>query len=103
RSDLDPEAMSRRSKTNGKADWMNVAHLDWAGPIGGIIEGTNFHESTRDLAASFIATGISPNATTGLLKLMQASQHQRDERWEARYADVERTVQSAYEKFGQSQ
>mgnify|MGYP002134346502 CR=1 FL=1 len=65
-----------------------------------IISGTSYHDSLRDLAASFIANGTKPGAVVNYLSgLMDISRGARDERWQARRAQIPSLVSSAANKF----
>ena len=72
----------KKEETAEKAEtsWGNIqGHIDWAKPVGIIVEGTALHDSIRDLAASMIGSGVSPPATIGLLRaVMQASTTKHD-------------------------
>jgi hypothetical protein len=54
-------------------------------------------------AASHIAAGLSREASTRTIQaVLLASMVPHDERWQARFNDVPRTVASAYEKFARA-
>lgn len=65
-----------------------------------IIAGNDLHESTNIIAASLIASGAHPGAVVNTLRaLMDSSQAPRNERWQARYTDIPRSVETAFQKF----
>ena len=64
-----------------------------------ITMGVQLHDSLRDLAASMVASGAHGGTVVNLLRgLMDASAAPRDERWQSRYDEIRRLVESA-EKF----
>jgi len=65
-----------------------------------VLTGDVFHDSLRDLAASFVANGMNAGAAVSQLRaLMQASGAQHDDRWKSRYNQIPALVRSAQEKF----
>lgn len=65
-----------------------------------IISGNDLHDSTNIIAASLIASGTHPGAVVNTLRaLMDSSQAPRNERWTARYNDIPRSVETAFQKF----
>lgn len=88
-----------------RSAWDNLAgeRIDWSVPVKNIIDGVGLHDSIRDFAASMIGSGMSPNATKGILRaVMQSSLIPHDgRRWRERYDDIDRTVESAEEKYRQ--
>lgn len=67
-----------------------------------IISGSDLHDSINILAASLIASGTHPGAIVNTIRaLMNNSRAPRDERWTARYNDIPRSVDTAFQKFGQ--
>jgi putative DNA primase/helicase len=73
---------------------------DWAALIERIRTGQNLHDTIRDLAASFVANGMSEKAAIDKLQgLMTASTVEKDARWRERYAEIPRAVRSARKKF----
>lgn len=65
-----------------------------------ILSGDVYHDSLRDLAASFVATGMQPGAVVNLLRsFMDCSAATHDERWEARRDSIPDLVNSASLKF----
>ena len=65
-----------------------------------IIRGEALHDSLNIMAASLVASGTAGGAVVNILRaLMHSSQAMRDDRWQARYADIPRSVSTAQEKF----
>jgi len=74
---------------------------DWQCLFDSIREGRDLHNSLRDLAAKQIASGTSAGAAVNQLRaLMECSTAPHDERWQDRYDDIPRAVDSAVEKYG---
>jgi len=87
-----------RRKDNGNDQLANEA--DWHYLYDNILKGDALHDSLRDLAAKLIASGTHPGAVVNQLRaLMEASIVPRDERWNARFDDIPRLVDSADEKY----
>jgi hypothetical protein len=87
-----------RRKGNGNDQLANEA--DWQYLYDNILKGDALHDSLRDLAAKLIASGTSPGAAVNQLRaLMEASHGPHDERWNARFDDIPRLVDSAVEKY----
>jgi hypothetical protein len=75
-------------------------HTDWQWLLDNIYEGRELHDSLRDLAAKFICSGMGAGATVNSLRaLMSNSKTPHDARWQDRYNDIPRLVESAEEKF----
>jgi hypothetical protein len=73
---------------------------DWESPMTGIISGLNYHESIASLAAKMISADMKGGAAVNFLRtLMNLSQGPRDERWQSRYDDIQRAVETAEQKF----
>lgn len=69
-----------------------------------VLTGDVYHDSLRDLAASFISNNMYGGAAVEQLRaLMKASSAQRDDRWQARYNQIPALVRSAQEKFTPTQ
>jgi hypothetical protein len=78
----------------------DAPRADWAALIAKIIAGKELHDSIRDLAASHATAGLPQAASTRTIQaVLLASTVAHDERWQARFNDVPRTILSAYEKF----
>ncbi len=66
-----------------------------------IMRGQGLHEGANIIAASLIASGARPGAVVNMIRGMyEASLAPRDDRWQARYEDIPRAVETAYQKFG---
>jgi hypothetical protein len=91
-----------RQKANGKDHSGEAA--DWASHVHNVIAGDSYHGALVPLAAKMLAAGMSDGATVNLLRgIMDNSTAPRDERWNARYADISRAVSTARTKFGQAE
>jgi hypothetical protein len=78
---------------NGNGDGWKF-HLD------NIRHGRALHDSITQLAAMLIRSGMDKGATIHLLgALVELSEISHDERWEARYRDIPRAVDSAVQKY----
>ena len=65
-----------------------------------LIAGVNLHDATNLITSSLIASGAQPGAVVNIVRgLMHASQAPRDARWQSRYDDISRSVQTAVQKF----
>jgi hypothetical protein len=65
-----------------------------------VLSGDVYHDSLRDLAASLIATNMTPGAAVNhLYALMDASAAPKDLRWQQRRAEIPDLVTSASAKF----
>ena len=65
-----------------------------------ILTSETYHDSLRDLAASFCASGMHTGAVVNHLKaLMQASNAPHDKRWTERYKQIPQLVRTAQSKF----
>jgi hypothetical protein len=88
-----------RPKANGKDHSGEAA--DWASHVHNVIAGDSYHGALVPLAAKMLVAGMSDGAAVNLLRaIMDNSVGPRDERWNARYADIPRAVKTAREKFG---
>lgn len=71
----------------------------WAVLLANIQNGDALHDSTRDLAAKMIVSGMGSGAVTNMLRAqMDISPAPHDARWQERRDDIPRAVKSA-EKF----
>jgi RecA-family ATPase len=92
----EPEA-----KVNGTAGGDSS---DWYLLVGSIIAGTSYHASLVSLAARLVGSGMYDGTTVKLLRaIMSASAAPHDAvRWLARYDAIPRIVNSAREKYAQT-
>ncbi len=96
-------AQTKKEKGNGQ-DTGNQDYADWQYLIDNILAGRALHDSLRDLAAAVVASGMDDDAAERLLRsLMQAAAEPHDARWQERFNDIRRAIQSAREKFGQAE
>jgi hypothetical protein len=88
-------------KANGQAEPAGAA--DWQYLYDNIIKGNALHDSLRDLAAKLVASGMDAGAAVNQLRaLMESSTAPRDARWQERYAEIPRLVDSATEKYAKT-
>jgi AAA domain len=93
-------ASTQKKKPSGEND-EDRAPLDWVELTTNVVNGVSLHDSTRDLAASWIGVGMDPAHVLRLLHaLMEASLGPKDERFEERRGDLPRLVRDAKAKFG---
>jgi hypothetical protein len=72
----------------------------WHILVENILLGRGLHDSTRDLAAMLARSGMDKRAAVHLLAaLLELSEASHDERWDARYRDIPRAIDSAYAKY----
>jgi hypothetical protein len=91
----------QRGKVNDAGD--DGEPVDWDEMISNIISGTDLHDSILRLAASMAGKGMGgPHIKSVLRATMNASTASHDERWQERYDDIRRSVDSAVEKFSNS-
>jgi AAA domain/Bifunctional DNA primase/polymerase, N-terminal len=73
---------------------------DWGYLVENIYRGREWHDSLRDLAAKLVASGMVGAAAVNLLRgEMNRSAAPHDARWQERYDEIPRLVESAEEKF----
>jgi hypothetical protein len=73
---------------------------DWGQLLDNIHKGVELHASIRDLAFKLIVSGMGGGAAVNLLReAMKRSAAARDDRWEERYRDIPRAVETAEEKL----
>src|SRR5258708_28640548 len=101
----------QHSKLNGKTASAGAQHegweeeagasgADWTSAIAGIITGESYHAALVSLAAKMITAGMGDCAAVNMLRgLMEASTAPRDSRWQTRYDDIPRAVETARQKF----
>jgi hypothetical protein len=90
-----------KQKANGKDH--SDSDGSWEALVQDVISGGNYHQALVVLAAKALRAGMKDGAAVNLLRaLMESSVGPRDERWQARYADIPRSVSSAREKIGEA-
>ena len=73
---------------------------DWGHLIDNIHAGRNLHASLRDLAAKLIRSGMKGGAAVNFLRSqLEGSTAPHDERWQDRYDNIPRLVDSAEQKY----
>jgi hypothetical protein len=76
---------------------------DWSRLLANVRAGDELHDSTRDLAAKLVVSGMGAGAAVNLVRaVLEESAAPRDARWQARFDDIPRAVASAQDKFGDS-
>ena len=94
---------AEQPEKKGNGEDTRGEHIDWASLTNKIIAGQELHDSTRDLAASYIGSGMSAaHALRQLRALLLASNAARDERWRERFDKLPSLVRGAEEKFGKA-
>jgi hypothetical protein len=108
--DLDAALAALEAALPGKDangfDHMNDDHErpDWAELTANILTGKDLHQSTLRLAASYIGMGMKPeHALRQLQALMLAMPLPHDERWQARFADLDRLIRDGVAKYGNTE
>jgi hypothetical protein len=73
---------------------------DWQQLVNNILAGQDLHASIRDLAAKMARSGMQGGAVVNFLRgLMNGSAAPRDERWQSRYDDLPRAVDTIEAKI----
>ena len=73
---------------------------DWQKLVDDIRAGIDLHANTRDLIAKMVRSGMDGGAIVNFVRgLMNSSAAPRDERWQRRYDDLPRLVDTAQSKF----
>ena len=68
----------------------------WRDLLSNIQSGRAMHDSIRDLAGRLMASGMNSGAATHLLQsLVELSEVPHDQRWESRFRDIPRAIDSA--------
>jgi hypothetical protein len=104
----DVRARLNKAKANGKAANGFDAHAtdhrtpqdrvdEWGDLVDNVMSGVDYHDSINRLAMKLLRTGMDDRAVRNMIQgLMERTEEEaRDQRWEARYADIERAVSSA--------
>ena len=77
---------------------------DWQQLIDDILAGNDLHANTRDLAAKMVRSGMAGGAIVNFLRgLMNGSAAPRDERWQDRYDNLPRQVDTIQAKIEREQ
>jgi hypothetical protein len=94
-----PEIKAKaKRKTNGKAREDHAG--DWAELIKDVLTAEAFHEPLTRLAMRLLRSGMSTGAAMNMLRgLMENAAGERDGRWQVRYDDIGRAVDTAQEKL----
>ena len=100
-----PERPKRVKDKNGNGQFVNdqlANERDWEVLLANILKGDDLHESVRDLAAKLITgtRGVNPGLVVNLERaLMELSSAPHDDRWQERFDDIPRAVQTALDEF----
>jgi hypothetical protein len=87
---------SSRDPSAGTEPKNRLSGTTWTDLVANIISGADLHESLRDLAAKLIRSGMHPGSAVHLLRaLMEAASIPHDDRWQERYDDIPRAVNTA--------
>jgi Bifunctional DNA primase/polymerase, N-terminal len=91
-------AVPKSSYHHGKT--TNGGEAAWKYHLDNVLHGRALHDSITQLAAALIRSGMDKGAAIHLLAaLLELSETSHDARWEARYREVPRAVDSAVEKY----
>jgi uncharacterized protein YoaH (UPF0181 family) len=72
----------------------------WAPVIDNILHGRSLHDSINRLASMLVASGMNSGAAVHLIAaLLEQADIPHDQRWESRYRDIPRAIDSANRKF----
>jgi hypothetical protein len=93
-----PERPKKQRKNTGGDDKAGGGAEDWQFLFANIREGRELHDSLCALAAKMIKSGMSGGAAVNQLRaLMNGCTAPHDDRWQERYDDIPRAVESAEE------
>jgi AAA domain len=96
-----PEIKAKK-KANGKSRNGYAHGGDWAVLIQEVLTADAFHEPLVRLAMRLLKSGMNTGAAVNMLRgLMENAAGTRDERWNVRYSDIGRCVDTAREKLGE--
>jgi hypothetical protein len=93
-----------RKTTGNGAPLLAAANpaADWQHLVDAILAGNELHDSTRDLAAKMVRSGMGGGSVVNFIRgLMNSSAAPRDDRWERRYDDLPRLVDGIEQKIEQ--
>jgi uncharacterized protein DUF3987 len=95
-------------KTNGKTEHFEAfgqqtgnGGTNWGELIAAVLTSESFHEPLVRLAAKLVCAGTADGAAVNFLRGLMDAAQPHDRRWQARYDDIPRAVESAREKYGQ--
>jgi hypothetical protein len=93
-------AMPQQPKANGSTTWSGEIPEGWASHIQPIVSGKSYQPALVPLSAKLVKSGMSQGASINMMRaLMDSSAGPRDERWQTRYDDIPRIVDSAWAKY----
>jgi Bifunctional DNA primase/polymerase, N-terminal len=94
-----PAASPTRTITNGRVGANGEER--WRELMDNIRHGRDLHGSINSVAAGLIKSGMHRGAAVHLLQaLVELSDASHGERWESRYRDVPRSIDTAVKKYG---
>jgi hypothetical protein len=86
---------------NPDTEHDSQAAPNWGELIGAVHSSESYHEPITRLAAKLLAAGMNDGAVVNLMRgWMGAAVGPRDDRWQARFDDIPRAVDTAVEKYG---
>jgi hypothetical protein len=90
-----------RTVANGRDAHANPGGEDfWRTLVDNILHGRSLHDSINSLASMLVASGMNSGAAVHLIAaLLELSDIPRDQRWQSRYRDIPRAIDTAYRKF----
>jgi hypothetical protein len=95
-------AAGRPRKGNGAQ--LGEPADDWQQLVDDILAGNELHANTRDLAAKMVRSGMDGGAIVNFLRgLLNSSKAPRDQRWQDRYDNLPRQVDSMQAKLERQQ
>jgi RepB DNA-primase from phage plasmid len=88
-----------QSAETSKKNSVGTVTSEWNDLITNVITGENYHDTLTVLAAKMLRSGMNAGAVVNLLRaLMESSEGPHDDRWKARYLEIQRAVSSAEKK-----
>jgi hypothetical protein len=93
-----------RSARRGNGAPSGEPAEDWQQLVDDILAGNDLHANTRNLAAKMVRSGMDGGAIVNFLRgLMNSSTAPRDQRWQDRYDNLPRQVDSIQDKIERQQ
>src|SRR5215831_16870209 len=90
----------RRSGPAANGGMSKASNIGWTPVIDNILHGRSLHESINSLASMLVASGMKSGAAVHLIAaLLEQADIPHDQRWESRYRDIPRAIDTAYRKF----
>jgi hypothetical protein len=95
-------AAPKPHESNGGAAEASTNAQPWGEFAANIVAGTKLHESLTRLAAKYASSGTSKNAGINqaeALMSVSSARHDRPAEWKARFDDIPRSFDTAYDKY----